>query len=179
MKGFIILLALTITWMTRAGAVEHVQATKCQFYVDRVVAYNGPQGSRSLRFYFRLKLNSKVEEAGFWHQFKRVDFWHRQDDFGPWHTSALETYFGASDYYTIALPISNDNESFVYQGEFFVRTSDDRVYWLNANLRAGDNFVFNNFAFDNVLKVMGVYYNYDVSPQRAVRVPYYNPAACD
>jgi hypothetical protein len=156
---------------------DHIQATSCELFIDKIVAYQGSHALRAVHFWVKTlndRLDDDVVEVGL-----------RARIIGAgaqtWHDRAMPRFFGASDYFDIAFSVSSDFGRTQYEGALYARTAAGTTYWFKP--ASGGNYFFDINTHDNVMYAMQRSSNYDSSINAAVStqrddLAYFNPGLC-
>jgi hypothetical protein len=182
MRSIIMLVLVLVALATHAVAGTHYPAHHCELFVDRVVAYQGNHALRAIKFYVKTlndRLDGPIVEVGFRHR-RTGRFYGASVDNG-WVNTGLDRFANSTDYWVLNLQVSSNYGQASYEGVFFARTVKDTYYWLHP--AKAENFVFDRRTHDDILNVMGLYYNYNTGPQAGVStvqdgLRYFNPGGC-
>ena len=95
-----------------------------------------------------------------------------------WNNSRLESFVGASDYYTASFGLGSDFNTESTEAVFYVCTLRGTLYW--AKPRGGGNFQIKEGLFNRVAEVYrdGVSRGEMVGTQARSSLQYLNPGRC-
>ena len=155
----------------------HVQATNCELFIDKIVAFQGSHALRGVHLWVKT-LNDRFDD-----EVTEVGFRHRQIGTSsyPWVDQKFYRFYGASDYFEMSYTVSSDFGRSQYEGALYARTAAGTTYWFKP--ADGRNFFVDINTHDNVMNAMHRSYNYDSSINNAVPtqrddLAYFNPSRC-
>jgi hypothetical protein len=171
------------------GREAQVAAERCALFVDNLQASSPTGGLAVLRFYLKTKLPvdpatgapAEVKEVGVGYDGCVTSFGGSPTCFQG-RSATARSFEGASDYFTVELPIADGGGVHAYGAAFFVTyeiNGEVHSVWANANDRPGENFVINAEMYDNVRRASS-----PTSPGGFGRIttadsfPYMNPNGC-
>jgi hypothetical protein len=161
----------------KADDGDHVQATNCELFVDKIVAYQGSHALRGVHLWVKT-INARFDD-----DVVEVGFRHRVIGAGSagWRDQKFPSFFGAADYFSTSFTVSSDWGHTQYEGALYARTAAGTMYWFKP--ADGNNFFFDINTHDNVMQAMHRSSNYDSSINAAVStqrddLAYFNPVRC-
>lgn len=165
---------------------NHITATNCEIFVDKIAAATGSHGASTLFPYIKVlkdRLDGDIAEVGFRSQATYRS--HGRGDVpevNEWHNVALESRSPVGDYWTITygLNVITDFNTTSLEGVFYVKTTKGTYYWAKPT---NGNFVFDKDGAHTIYQKYP-FGNYSSAPDHAIRtqdsdgMSYYNPSRC-
>lgn len=162
-------------------------ANYCEIFIDKVEAISGSHGIRRLVLYMKTlneRLDAEIDEVGM--RYKTSGGYRIYgEDIGKWYNVKMKSFLGATDYFTLSLPITHDyTDPISYQAAFYLRTKNGTTLWLKD--RYHQDFSFNLDGVNSIFEMQRVFGNahhYSSNPDNAISAQdhfggYYNPNGC-